>query len=120
MADQGSQFVTQYYTVFDNDRTQLGRFYTNVSKLSFEGDEFQGPDAIRAKLVGLPFKKVTHVISTVDCQITVDNKLLIAVLGQLKTDDDPPHSFFEIFSIGEENGSFMILNDIFRLSLHTM
>ncbi|XP_030831775.1 nuclear transport factor 2 [Strongylocentrotus purpuratus] len=113
-----SHFVKHYYNLFDTDRTQLGGLYTNESKLSFEGQEFQGPEAICTKLVSLPFKTVAHHITTVDCQITIDNKLLIAVLGQLKTDDDPPHSFFQTFSLADRNGSLVIMNDIFRLVIH--
>lgn len=40
------------------------------------------------------------------------------VTGQLKTDDDPPHSFHQTFILRPAGGSFVVANDIFRLALH--
>ena len=40
------------------------------------------------------------------------------VTGQLKTDDDPPHSFHQSFVLRPAGGSFVVANDIFRLALH--
>ena len=40
------------------------------------------------------------------------------VTGQLKTDDDPPHSFHHTFMLRPAGGSIVISNEVFRLALH--
>ncbi|XP_062501047.1 nuclear transport factor 2-like [Corticium candelabrum] len=112
------QFVTSYYQIFDADRSQLGQFYRLDSKLSFEGDERQGAANILEKLMSLPFQVVQHVGTTVDAQLLDGYGLLIFVLGQLKTDDDPPHMFSQTFVLKQFGDSLFITNEIFRLGLH--
>ncbi|XP_038068532.1 uncharacterized protein LOC119737930 isoform X2 [Patiria miniata] len=91
----GTEFCEQYYNTFDTNRAGLAPLYT-----------------------ALPFKAVKHVATAVDCQPTVDNSILISVLGQVKTDDDPPKSFHQSFLLKSGGGNYYVLNDIFRLSLH--
>eukprot|EP00116_Pleurobrachia_bachei_P015461 sb/3475723/ len=87
--------------------------------MTFEGQKFEGQQAISAKLTGLPFKTVKHVVTTVDVQpIPGQEAYIILVLGQLKTDDDPPHGFSEVFTIFNVNGQHVVVNDVFRLALH--
>ena len=64
----GKAFVSYYYPQFANDRNLLGNVYTEHSCLTFEGAQFQGKGPILEKLTSLPFKKVSHQITTVDCQ----------------------------------------------------
>lgn len=111
--------------------------YTDQSCMTFEGAQFQGKQPIIDKLTSLPFKQVNHQITTVDSQpiIGVDDNQVSAnfffliipffnqaccvmVTGQLKTDDDPPHSFHQSFVLRPAGGSFVVANDIFRLALH--
>lgn len=73
---------------------------------------------IMEKLQGLTFKTIQHVVTMVDCQPTFDGGVVIVVLGQLKTDDDPPHTFNQVFVLKHQAGSFYVEHDIFRLSLH--
>ncbi|XP_071064707.1 nuclear transport factor 2-like [Dasypus novemcinctus] len=46
----GTSFVLLYYRHFDADRVQLGAFYTDASRLSWEGELFLGREAIVEKL----------------------------------------------------------------------
>jgi hypothetical protein len=48
-----------------------------------------------------------------------DGGILINVLGQLKTDDDPPHSFSQTFVLKPVGESFYLQHDIFRLGIHS-
>lgn len=114
----GQEFAKTYYGLFDSNRAALATLYTDLSMLTFEGDQFQGAQAIVKKITELPFKVVQHIITTVDCQPSRDNGVLVFVVGQLKTDNDPPHSFSQTFQLFEKDTSYFVLNDMFRLSLH--
>ncbi|CBY22666.1 unnamed protein product [Oikopleura dioica] len=120
--EMGKAFVGFYYPAFAEDRAKLADVYTDQSCMTFEGAQFQGKQPIVDKLTSLPFKKVNHQITTVDSQpiIGVDDNqaCCVMVTGQLKTDDDPPHSFHQTFVLRPANGSFVVANDIFRLALH--
>ena len=89
--------------------------------LTFEGQQFKGSEAIVAKLVSLPFKRVQHRFSTVDVQPSnpASNSILIFVTGQLLVDDESnPQFFSQSFQLFADNGgNWFIYNDIFRLNL---
>merc|ERR1740124_2144466 len=74
-----------------------------------------GKVEVMKKLVGLPMATVKHILTT------VDGGVIVHVIGQLKTDDDHPHAFSESFHLKKDPSnpaSFVILNEIFRLSVH--
>lgn len=54
-------FVDYYYQTFDRNRMELAPLYRPQSMLTFEGNMFQGSQAIVEKLQALPFQKVQHV-----------------------------------------------------------
>ncbi|RDD47436.1 Nuclear transport factor 2 [Trichoplax sp. H2] len=114
----GKSFVQQYYNAFDVNRANLQMLYRDQSMLTFEGTPCQGPDSIVKKLMELTFKTIKHIITTTDVQPT-EGGVLVFVIGQLKTDDDPPMTFSEIFHLRQADPStYFIFNQIFRLSLH--
>jgi len=121
----GKAFVGFYYPAFSENRganSQLLNVYTDQSCLSFEGAQFQGKQAIMEKLASLPFKKVAHQVTTIDAQpiIGVDdnNAVALMITGQLKADEDPPHSFHHTFLLRPAGGAFVVSNEVFRLALH--
>ncbi|XP_022107288.1 uncharacterized protein LOC110988256 [Acanthaster planci] len=114
----GQAFCTQYYNTFDMDRKLLAPLFTDVSIMSFEGDVKVGVNDIIQKLTALPFRTVKHVATSIDSQPTLDQSILVSVLGQVKTDEDPPKAFHQSFLLKSMNGTFYVLNDIFRLGLH--
>ncbi|CBY08965.1 unnamed protein product [Oikopleura dioica] len=121
----GKAFVGFYYPEFSKDRSAtsaLAAVYTEQSCLTFEGAQFQGKAPILEKLASLPFTKVCHQVTTIDAQPIIgvdDNKaVVVMVTGQLKTDDDPPHSFHHSFMLRPAGGAFVISNEVFRLALH--
>jgi hypothetical protein len=79
----GTEFVKFYYATFDAGRAGLAGLYKPQSMLTFEGQPFQGTEAIIGKLTSLPFQKVQHKVTTVDCQPSVSNGIVISVTGQL-------------------------------------
>ncbi|XP_040184681.1 nuclear transport factor 2 isoform X1 [Rana temporaria] len=80
----GCSFVQHYYRLFDSDRTQLKSIYTDASCLTWEGQQYQGKEAIIEKLSMLPFQKIQHSITSQDHQPTPDNCIISMVVGQLK------------------------------------
>lgn len=111
-------FVDSYYQMFDTNRSGLGALYRPESQLRFETTSHQGPEAILKKLVELPFQMIQHSITLVDAQVTVDGGLIVMVVGQLKTDNDPIQSFSQAFYLKQIGDGLFVMNDIFRLNLH--
>ncbi|XP_063972628.1 probable nuclear transport factor 2 [Diachasmimorpha longicaudata] len=118
--DIGKGFVQQYYGLFDDavQRATLVNMYNNDSFMTFEGIQIKGVSNIMEKLNSLSFKKIGRVITAVDSQPTLDGGVLIHVLGRLKTDEDPPHAYSQIFVLKPLGGSFYCQHDIFRLVIH--
>ncbi|XP_075693029.1 nuclear transport factor 2 [Rhinoderma darwinii] len=114
----GCSFVQHYYRLFDSDRTLLKAIYTDASCLTWEGQQYQGKDAIIEKLSMLPFQKIQHSITSQDHQPTPDNCIVSMVVGQLKADDDPVIGFHQMFLLRNVQDVWVCTNDMFRLSLH--
>jgi len=115
----GEQFVQHYYREFSADRKNVIPLYHDQAMLTYEEKMAQGKDAIGDVLVNkLSFTNIQHDITKVDVQPTMDSGLIILVTGRLKTDEDHPHAFSETFLVKQINGSFLLVHDVFRLSLH--
>jgi len=114
----GKLFAEHFYNTFDTQRDQLEGIYIDCSLLTFENETFFGKASIMQKLKSLSFSAVKHVTTTVDGQPTIDGGVLVHVLGQLKTDNDNPHTFSETFHLKPQGQSFVVLNDFFRLGIH--
>ncbi|KAJ7052535.1 nuclear transport factor 2 [Mycena amicta] len=112
-------FIDFYYQTFDTNRADLRSLYRDGSMLSFEGSQILGTTAIVEKLVGLPFQKVQHKVTTKDAQPSSANgsSLLVSVTGMLVVDDSPnPLQFSQVFHLLPEGGTYYVFNDIFRLN----
>eukprot|EP00941_MAST-03F_sp_MAST-3F-sp1_P001832 g1832.t1 len=116
------QFVRHYYSTFDTNRAGLQAMYQANSKLTFEGQLFEGPVAIAGKLASLGgaggAAKVVHQCKTMDVQpSTTNNAMLIFVTGDLTIDNANPLKFSETFQLVSTGpGQFYVHNDIFRLN----
>ncbi|THU49208.1 hypothetical protein C4D60_Mb06t07130 [Musa balbisiana] len=112
-------FVEHYYRTFDGNRPGLGGLYQDASMLTFEGDKIQGAAAIVAKLTSLPFQQCVHAVSTVDFQPSGPaGGMLVFVSGSLQiTGESHALKFSQMFHLmSTPQGSFYVLNDIFRLN----
>ena len=65
------------------DRSQLAPLYRDESRLTFQGVEVIGPQAISQKYTSLAFKSSQHNLQTVDYQPSPQGGLLVFVTGQL-------------------------------------
>jgi len=110
-------FVQHYYQTFDTARANLVSLYRPESMLTFENEKLQGPQPIMTKLTGLPFAACQHKIDTCDAQPTMGGCILVMVSGQLVVDGEQ-HAlkFSQVFHLANAEGSFFVLNDIFRLN----
>ncbi|KAJ1324917.1 NTF2 domain-containing protein [Microdochium nivale] len=110
------QFVEFYYNQFDSNRPQLGALYRESSMLTFESSASMGVASIVEKLVGLPFEKVKHQVTTLDAQPSVGGGVLVLVTGQLLVDEEQrPMNYTQTFQLMPEGGSYYVFNDIFKL-----
>nr|XP_058133925.1 nuclear transport factor 2-like [Dasypus novemcinctus] len=112
----GTSFVLLYYRHFDADRVQLGAFYTDASRLSWEGELFLGREAIVEKLTNIPFQKIQHFITSQDHQPAPDNCILSMVVGKLKVDEELAMEFHQSFVLKNINDKWICINDIFRVA----
>ncbi|GBM42912.1 putative nuclear transport factor 2 [Araneus ventricosus] len=124
---QGYHFFRRFTQKGVSDIVSYEAFLSSLfseerSMMTFEGEQFFGCSKIMQKIQSLTFQKIAHSITAVDAQPMFDGGILISVLGQLKTDDDPPHSFNQVFVLKPQpdTGSFYVAHDTFRLSLHSM
>lgn len=115
----GEEFVKQYYQVFDTNREQLVALYAPDAMFTFEDHMAQGQQGIKEILTEkLRFRAICHAVTKIDCQPTAENGVVMLVTGQLKTDEDHPHSYSQVFYLKNVNGAYCIGHDIFRLSIH--
>ncbi|EPS62811.1 hypothetical protein M569_11974, partial [Genlisea aurea] len=112
-------FVNHYYSTFDANRAGLASLYQDSSMLSFEGQKFLGAHNISAKLNALPFQQCQHNITTVDCQPSgPSGGVLVFASGNLQlAGEQHALKFSQMFHLmPTPQGSFYVLNDIFRLN----
>jgi hypothetical protein len=116
--DVAKQFIEFYYNTFDTDRNQLNSLYRDQSMLTFESSSVLGVSSIVEKLVGLPFQKVKHQVSTLDAQPSNEaGGITILVTGQLLVDEEErPMNYTQAFQLARDgSGSYFVYNDIFKL-----
>ncbi|KAG9355478.1 hypothetical protein AGOR_G00036570 [Albula goreensis] len=114
----GASFVQHYYQQFDTNRVNLAEIYADTSCLTWEGEGFQGKNAIMGKINSLPFKTIQHIITAQDHQPTIDSCVLSMVVGQLKADEDQVMGFHQMFLLKNVDNKWICSNDVFRLALH--
>ncbi|KAJ6021309.1 hypothetical protein N7540_006813 [Penicillium herquei] len=110
------QFVQFYYNTFDENRAGLLPLYRDHSMLTFETTSCMGAGNIVEKLTELPFQKVRHQIATLDAQPTHGDGVVVLVTGALIVDEEQrPMNYTQCFKLMPDQGSFFVLNDVFRL-----
>ncbi|CAE7941187.1 unnamed protein product [Symbiodinium sp. KB8] len=105
--------------VMESAMAGLHPLYSQQSMLTFEGEQFQGADAICQKIVSLPFQKVQHQIVKCDCQPSANDGVVIFITGNLLVDDNAnPLKFAQVFQLMKgPTGNYYCHNDMFRLNI---
>jgi deferrochelatase/peroxidase EfeB len=84
--------------------------------LTFEGEQFQGVQAILDKFAS--FGQIRHQIKSFDAQPSVNNGILCFVSGDLFIDNsENPVKFAQVFQlVPGGSAGFYCFNDMFRLN----
>ena len=116
----GTQFIAHYYNTLTTDRANLGNLYTEQSMLTYEGEQFMGPQSIMEKLSGLPNLTYDAASAVADYQPSNNGGIFVLVSGCLFIDgnQEQPLRFTQTFLLcpGGTAG-YYIHNEMFRLSL---
>ena len=114
------QFTDHYYQVFGSgQRGNMRSLYQNDSSLSFEGEQFNGADAIIGKLTTLAFNQVQVQPITRDWLPGPGGSLVIMVNGSMQLQGEQNKlKFSQCFTlIAAGPGNFYIMNDVFRINV---
>ena len=114
------QFTTHYYQLFGSgQRGNMASLYNAESSLAFEGEQFNGPQAIIQKLTTLQFQQVAIQIITKDWLPGPGGCLCIMVNGSMMLPgQDNKLKFSQCFTlVSPQPGNFFIKNDIFRINI---
>jgi hypothetical protein len=84
--------------------------------MTFEGQQFQGSDAIMQKLQSIG--RVQHAVKSTDIQPSANpNAILIFVTGTISIGGDNPLHFCQIFQlVANAENQYYVHNTIFRLN----
>ncbi|CAG7976459.1 unnamed protein product [Penicillium salamii] len=111
--DETPSCTGKYLQKFDTDSCVFTK--RDHSMLTFETSSIQGAKGIVEKLSSLPFKKVEHKVSSLDAQPSDSGAIVILLTGTLLIDEESAMNYTQLFELFPENGSYFVLNDIFRL-----
>ncbi|KAM3136384.1 Nuclear transport factor 2 [Paramecium bursaria] len=82
------QFLQSYYQALMTNKLTLIQFYTDVSSMTYGGEQHRGLKQISDKLESLGFTKIVYKIDDMDVQLgAIQNSLFIFVTGSLQMDD---------------------------------
>lgn len=112
-----NQFCQIYYELYNDvdRRAQLSEIYTPQTLLTLNRKQIMGND-IMGEIMALQNHRKIH--QHVTAQPSMNGTILMTVQGQTGFLDDnnqveTPLEFFEIFLIGQQDGQFYIINQIF-------
>ncbi|KAH0629858.1 hypothetical protein JD844_012289 [Phrynosoma platyrhinos] len=121
----GREFVRQYYTLLNQAPDYLHRFYGKNSSYVHGGldsngkpaDAVHGQADIHKKVLSLNFKDCRTKIRHVDAHATLNDGVVVQVMGELSNNTQPMRRFMQTFVLAPEGSvanKFYVHNDIFR------
>ncbi|XP_064423058.1 ras GTPase-activating protein-binding protein 1 [Latimeria chalumnae] len=121
----GREFVRQYYTLLNQAPDFLHRFYGKNSTYVHGGldsngkpcDAVSGQSEIHKKVMSLNFKDCHTKIRHVDAHATLNDGVVVQVMGELSNNLQPMRRFMQTFVLAPEGSvvnKFYVHNDIFR------
>ncbi|KAI0225450.1 hypothetical protein L0F63_001051 [Massospora cicadina] len=85
-----------------------------IGKECGEMKTYYGQKGAHERVLELKYNNCKVVISNVDVQASSYGSIVIQVLGELSSDNEPAQRFAQTFVLCEQERGFFILNDIFR------
>ncbi|XP_052011066.1 ras GTPase-activating protein-binding protein 1-like [Xyrauchen texanus] len=121
----GREFVRQYYTLLNQAPDYLHRFYGKNSSYVHGGldsngkpeEAVYGQSEIHKKVMALSFRDCHTKISHVDAHATLNEGVVVQVMGELSNNMQPMRKFMQTFVLAPEGtvaNKFYVHNDIFR------
>uniref|UniRef100_A0A4W3GE20 Ras GTPase-activating protein-binding protein 2 n=1 Tax=Callorhinchus milii TaxID=7868 RepID=A0A4W3GE20_CALMI len=121
----GREFVRQYYTLLNQAPDFLHRFYGKNSSYVHGGlnssgepaDAVYGQADIHKKVMSLQFRDCHTKIRHVDAHATLNDGVVVQVMGELSNNRQPMRRFMQTFVLAPEGSvanKFYVHNDIFR------
>ncbi|KAJ8383039.1 hypothetical protein SKAU_G00038170 [Synaphobranchus kaupii] len=121
----GREFVRQYYTLLNKAPDFLHRFYGRHSSYVHGGLDAAGKPAeavygqaeIHKKVMSLQFSECHTKIRHVDAHATLNDGVVVQVMGELSNNGQPMRKFMQTFVLAPEGSvpnKFYVHNDIFR------
>ncbi|XP_006010103.1 ras GTPase-activating protein-binding protein 2 isoform X2 [Latimeria chalumnae] len=121
----GREFVRQYYTLLNKAPDFLHRFYGRNSSYVHGGLDASGKPAeavygqaeIHKKVMSLQFSECHTKIRHVDAHATLNDGVVVQVMGELSNNGQPMRKFMQTFVLAPEGSvpnKFYVHNDIFR------
>ncbi|KAG5844913.1 hypothetical protein ANANG_G00133200 [Anguilla anguilla] len=121
----GREFVRQYYTLLNKAPDFLHRFYGRHSSYVHGGLDASGKPAeavygqaeIHKKVMSLQFSECHTKIRHVDAHATLNDGVVVQVMGELSNSGQPMRKFMQTFVLAPEGSvanKFYVHNDIFR------
>nr|CAG8648791.1 10046_t:CDS:2 [Entrophospora candida] len=100
-------FVQEYYTFLHKQPNRLHCFYGKNSHFNHgvEGEIVKtliGDKEIKEKIKSLNFEKCRVAVTSVDCQTSKDNGIIIQVLGMMSNHDEPSRKFAQTFFLATQ------------------
>lgn len=119
----GREFVRRYYILMNKSPENLHNFFTDNA--SFTHDDIDpverrtvnadGKMAIRDLMLERKYKHTSTKIQTVDTLETLDNGLIVRIIGEISFDKQPMRPFSQsIILIPHTPFQYFVQNDIFR------
>lgn len=116
----GNAFVQKYYTHLYEKPAEVYRFYLEESVLGRPG--LDGGDmvsvkslkAINDQIMSVDYQNSKIQILTADSQASLKNAVVTLVAGLVTDKDGGRKSFTQSFFLVPQNGSYFVLNDVFR------
>ncbi|KAJ8015086.1 hypothetical protein DPEC_G00022490 [Dallia pectoralis] len=121
----GREFVRQYYTLLNQAPDYLHRFYGKNSSYVHGGldnngkpvEAVYGQSEIHKKVLALNFRDCHTKIRHVDAHATLNEGVVVQVMGELSNDMQPMRKFMQTFVLAPEGtvaNKFYVHNDVFR------
>ncbi|KAJ4946520.1 hypothetical protein JOQ06_024186 [Pogonophryne albipinna] len=121
----GREFVRQYYTLLNQAPDYLHRFYGKNSSYVHGGLDNNGKPAeavygqseIHNRVMALSFRDCHTKIRHVDAHATLNEGVVVQVMGELSNNMQPMRKFMQTFVLAPEGtvaNKFYVHNDVFR------
>ncbi|RPA74707.1 NTF2-domain-containing protein [Ascobolus immersus RN42] len=118
-SEVGWMFVEQYYTTLNKSPEKLHLFYNKKSVLTWgnEGEVVpcvSGRSEIAERIKREGFNDCKVRVTNVDSQGSLNNSIIIQVIGEMSNDGNLNRKFSQSFFLAEQPHGYYVHNDIFR------